>query len=211
VVGIASDLHEEITNMDRRESASIYVPLSQGGTFARSRAVIVRGESPAIGRDLRAAAATGGFVIPLGDVFSLQSKLAPQLRPWKLGATMFGVFGALAFILAALGTYSMFAYNVAQRTQEMGVRIALGARTADILSLIGRQGALLSLIGVVVAIIGAALLAPFIQPMLFQTSARSGPVYALVAVAITVVAVGASLIPAWRGAQVDPLAAIRSE
>ena len=124
---------------------------------------------------------------------------------------MFGVFGALAFVLCALGTYSMFAYNVAQRTQEMGVRIALGARTSDILSLIGRRGAALSLTGVVVATVGAALLAPFIQPLLFQTSARSGPIYGVVAVAMVGVAIGASLSPAWRGARVDPLTAIRSE
>jgi predicted permease len=212
IVGIAGDLHESITNQDPRETASIYVPFSQGGKFARSRAVIVRGEdSPTIARNLRVAAAANGFSIPLGDVFSLTSKLAPQLRPWTLGATMFGVFGALAFILAALGTYSMFAYNVAQRQQEMGVRIALGARTVDILSLIGRRGAALSVIGVVVAIIVAALLARFVQPLLFETSARSVPIYATVGVGMIVVAIGASLIPAWRGARVDPLTAIRSE
>jgi predicted permease len=212
VIGIATDLHEQLTNLDRRETASIYVPLSQGGRIALSRAVIVRGNaSETIAHNVRAAALGGGSALPIGDVFSLESKLALQLRPWKLGATMFGVFGALAFVLAAIGTYSMFAYNVAQRTQEMGVRIALGARTFDILSLIGRQGAALSVIGVVVALLGAAALARFIQPLLFQTSARSWPVYAVVCVAMTIVAIGASLIPAWRGARVDPLTAIRSE
>jgi len=98
----------------------------------------------------------------------------------------------------------MFAYGVARRSQEMGVRIALGARTTDILSLIGRQGAALSLIAVGVATEVAALLARFIQPLLFQTSAQSAPIYVLVAVAMTVVTIGASLIPAWRGARVDP-------
>jgi len=212
IVGIASDLHEQLTNLDRRETASIYVPLSQGGHIATSRAVIVRGDaSSAIVQHVRAAALGGGFALPIGDVFSIESKLAPQLRPWKLGATMFGIFGALAFVLTALGTYSMFTYNVAQRTQEMGVRIALGARTLDILSLIGRRSAALSLIGVLVAVLSAASFARFIQPLLFQTSARSWPIYALVAVAMTLVAIGASLIPAWRGARVDPLMAIRSE
>jgi predicted permease len=212
IVGIADDVRQDVTNMDRRELASIYVPLTQGGKLARSRAVIVRADgSQAFARYLRAAAGGGGFAIPMGSIFSIQSKLALQLRPWQLGATMFGVFGALAFVLCALGTYSMFAYNVAQRTQEMGVRIALGARTADILSLIGRRGATLSLIGVVVATAGAAALAPLVQPLLFQTSARSGPIYAIVAVAMIVVAIGASLVPAWRGARVDPLTAIRSE
>lgn len=91
------------------------------------------------------------------------------------------------------------------------MRIALGARTTDILLLIGCQGAALSLIAVGVATAGAALLARFIQPLLFQTSARSAPIYVLVAVAMTVVAIGSGLIPAWRGARVDPLGAMRSD
>ncbi len=212
VVGVASDVYLSVTNTDHRELASVYVPLSQGGNIPRSRAVIVRsGDGRALPRMLREAAVAGGATIPLGDVFSLEAKLAPQLRPWKLGATMFGIFGALAFVLAALGTYSMFAYNVAQRSQEMGVRIALGARTVDILSLIGRQGALLALIGTAIAIGSAAFLAPLIQPLLFETPARSVSVYIVVGVAMTLVASGASLVPAWRGARVDPLTAIRSE
>jgi predicted permease len=212
IIGIAADLHESVTNLDRRETASVYVPLSQGGQLASSRAVIVRGgERSTIVGELRRAAAEGGFAIPLGDVFSLESKLAPQFRPWRLGATMFGVFGVLAFVLAALGTYSVIAYNVARRHQEMGVRIALGARTVDILSLIGRQGTLLSLMGVVVATLAAGVLAPLVQPLLFETPARNGPIFLLAGVVMIAVATAASLVPAWRGARVDPLAAIRSD
>ena len=213
IVGIAEDLHEQVTNTDDRESASIYVPLSQGGHLLPSRSVIVRTarEDPEIANKLRFASRAGEFAISLGDVFTIQSKLDPELRPWKLGATMFGVFGAVAFVLAALGTYSVIAYSVAQRTQEMGVRIALGARTRDIVSMIGRQGAALAFVGVVIATAGAAVVAPYVQPLLFQTSARSVAVYALVAIATVTVAVGASVIPAWRGARVDPLTAIRSE
>ncbi len=212
IVGIASDLHEAITNLDAREAASIYVPLSQGGDLAASRAVIVLGnDAPVIVQQMRVAAATKGAFIPLGSVFAMQSKLAPQLRPWQLGASMFGLFGAVAFVLAAFGTYSMLAYKFAQRQQEISLRIALGARPADILTLIGRQGGVLSLAGIVIAVAGAAWLAPLVQPMLFQTSARSAPIYGTVAAAMLAVAIGASLVPAWRGARVDPIAAMRSE
>ncbi len=214
IVGIAEDGRiEQVTNTDRGETACIYVPLSQGGHLLQSRSVIVRtaAEDPAIARRLRVAARSGGFVIPLFDAFTLQSKLDPELRPWTLGATMFGMFGVLALLLGALGTYSVIAYSVAQRAQEMGIRIALGARTSDILALIGRQGAMLGLIGVAIAAMGAALAAPFIQPLLFQTSARSASTYAIVGIAMVAVALGASLIPAWRGARIDPLTAIRAE
>ncbi len=213
IIGIAEDLHEQVTNLDSRESASIYVPLNQGGHLIEARAVVVRTatESAPVARQLRLAALNRDASIALGDVFTIQSKLDPELRPWKLGATMFGAFGLLALVLAALGAYSMFAYSVAQRTQEMGVRIALGARTRDILALIGKEGAVLATVGVMIAMTSAAVLAPFVQPLLFQTPARSVGIYLSVAIAMLAVAIAASLVPAWRGARVDPLTAIRAE
>jgi predicted permease len=213
IVGIVEDLRPIVTNADPHETSAVYVPLSQATHVLYARVVIVRASNDAtdLPRELLNLAHGGNFVLPVADVWTMSSKLEPQLRPWKLGATMFGVFGVLAFLLAALGTYSVIAYSVAQRTQEMGVRIALGARTMDILTLIGRQGATLGIFGVAIALVVAAMLAPFVQPLLFNTSGRSVTVYATVGLSMVMVAVVASLIPAWRGARVDPLAAIRAE
>ncbi|HEY4129492.1 MAG TPA: FtsX-like permease family protein, partial [Gemmatimonadaceae bacterium] len=213
IVGIVEDLRPFITNADPHETSAVYVPLSAATHVLYARVVIVRASSDAtdLPRELLNLAHASNSVLPVADVWTMSSKLEPQLRPWKLGATMFGVFGVLAFVLAALGTYSVIAYSVAQRTQEMGVRIALGARPMDILTLIGRQGAMLGVLGVAIALVVAAMLAPFVQPLLFNTSGRSVTVYATVGLSMVIVAVVASLIPAWRGARVDPLAAIRAE
>jgi hypothetical protein len=213
IVGIAEDLHTELTNGDPHEAAAVYVPLAQGDHRLDSRAVFIRaaGDAAELPHELLALAHGDAYPLPVNDVWTMASKLEPQLRPWKLGATVFGVFGVLAFVLAALGTYSVIAYGIAQRTQEMGVRIALGAGPVNILALIGRQGATLGVVGVSLATIVAASLAPLIQPLLFQTPARSAVIYALVAMAMVGVAICASLIPAWRGARVDPLTAIRTE
>jgi ABC-type antimicrobial peptide transport system permease subunit len=124
---------------------------------------------------------------------------------------MFGVFGALALVVAALGLYSVIAYSVAQRTGELGIRIALGARATDIVTLVGSQGARLAGTGIVIAVAGAAALAPFVQPLLFQVSARSAGTYAAAAVVMVVVGIAASLVPAARAARVSPMSVMRSE
>jgi ABC-type antimicrobial peptide transport system permease subunit len=124
---------------------------------------------------------------------------------------MFGVFGLLALVVTALGLYSVIGYSVSQRIAEMGIRIALGARRRHILSLVGMQGAVLAAVGVLIAGIGAAWLAPLVQPLLFQVSARSVVVYALVGAVVLFVALTASLVPAARAARVSPMVAIRSE
>src|SRR6185312_13931411 len=108
-----------------------------------------------------------------------------QTKAWELGATMFVAFGLLALVLAAIGLYSVIAYNVAQRTHEMGVRVALGAQTRDVVQLVVRQGVLLGAVGLA---IGAA-----------------------VALVLLAVALAASWIPARRAARVDPQVALRSE
>src|SRR6185437_13391265 len=116
--------------------------------------------------------------IPLPDIWLIESHHDPELRPWRIGATMFGLFGGVALLLSALGVYSVIGQSTAQRTRELGVRMALGARAADVVWLIGAQGATLVVIGLGLAAVGALVLAPLVQPLLFETSARSPAVYA---------------------------------
>ena len=142
-------------------------------------------------------------------VTPFEEVIGGQTRSWKVGATMFGAFGALALLLAAVGLYSVIAYNVAQRTHELGVRIAMGARPRNVLALVVGQGVRLAIVGIV---IGAAIAfsgARWLKPLLFQESARDPAVYALVAVVLLVVAVVASYVPALRAARVDPNVALR--
>jgi predicted permease len=144
-------------------------------------------------------------VTPLADV------LGSQTQSWELGATMFTVFGMLALALAAIGLYSVIAYNVAQRTHELGVRSALGAQLGDLVRLVLTDGMRLALVGVVLGSVIAFIVGRWAQPLLFEQSARDPAVFAGVAVLLLAVAALACFIPARRAGRVDPMRALRSE
>jgi predicted permease len=141
----------------------------------------------------------------------LQRLVAPRQRSWEFGATMFVAFGALALVLAAIGLYSVIAYAVAQRTHELGVRIALGARVGDVLNMVLRQGIVFALSGVGIGTAIAFIAGRWVEPLLFAQKARDPMIYVGVALLLLVVALAASLRPAWRASRVDPTVALRSE
>jgi ABC-type antimicrobial peptide transport system permease subunit len=144
-------------------------------------------------------------VTPLDDV------LGGQTRSWTLGATMFTVFGLLALLVAAVGLYSVIAYNVAQRSHELGVRIALGARSPDVIRLVVSEGLRVSVLGVGIGTIAALGAARYVGPLLFGVSPRDPAVLTGVATILVAVAVLASLLPAWRASHVDPSVALRGD
>jgi putative ABC transport system permease protein len=124
---------------------------------------------------------------------------------------MFGIFGALAVILAAIGLYGVVSLAVTQRTRELGVRIALGAQRGDVVRHVMRQGMLVVTVGATLGIAAAILAGPTVEPMLFQVSAREPAIYAAVVGLLLVVAIAASIVPSWRATRVDPAVALRSE
>jgi ABC-type antimicrobial peptide transport system permease subunit len=134
---------------------------------------------------------------------------ANELRPWRIGAALFGLFGALAAVLVAVGLYGVIAFSVAQRTRELGVRIALGARAAGVLALVLRQGVLLAAAGGAIGLVVALGAARLVEPLLFGVPARDPAVLAGVALALLAVAAAATLVPAWRATRVDPAVALR--
>jgi putative ABC transport system permease protein len=124
---------------------------------------------------------------------------------------MFVAFGALALTLAAIGLYSVIAYNVAQRTHEMGVRVALGAQAADVVRLVVSGGVRLGAVGLGVGALVALSSARWVAPLLFGESPHDPIVFAFVIVVLLGVTVAASWIPARRAAGVDPQVALRTE
>lgn len=166
-----------------------------------------RRAAPRVQRAMQSFAAD----LPFTDVRPLQETLDRQIRPWRLGATMFSVFGALALVLAAVGLYGVLAYSVAQRTREMGVRMALGAPRGDVVRLVMGEGIRVVAAGLVLGG-GVALAAGrFVASLLFETSTLDPMVYGTVAITLLVVAGAASAIPAWRAASVDPSVALRTD
>jgi putative ABC transport system permease protein len=137
--------------------------------------------------------------------------VSPVLRSWSLGATMFVAFGALALIIAAIGLYSVIAYAVAQRTHELGVRLALGARGRDLGQLVIGDAVRVAGLGVAAGVLIALWASRWLEPLLYEVSPRDVSVYAFVSVTLLLVSVAASWIPARRAARTDPNVALRTE
>jgi ABC-type antimicrobial peptide transport system permease subunit len=137
--------------------------------------------------------------------------LDDQRRSWRVGATMFVAFGVLALVVAAVGLYGVIAYNVGQRMHELGVRRALGAQGGHVVRLVMGQGMRLSLVGVLVGSTLAVASAPWIEPLLFQQSARDPAVFLVVGVLLIAVALIACSVPAAKALRADPSTVLRSE
>jgi predicted permease len=161
---------------------------------------LLRGELQALDAGMRAVQLT-----PLRDLYGT------QLRPWRLGATLFTAFGILALVLAALGLYAVIAYDVAQRRREMGVRLALGASAGNVTRLVLAGAGRVSGTGIVLGLAAALLLAPRLEPLLFGVDPRQVGVYAAVGGVLLLVGFVAALVPAARAVRVDPMEVIRTE
>jgi putative ABC transport system permease protein len=144
-------------------------------------------------------------------VTPLSQILEPVTLPWQLGATMFTMFGALALVVAAVGLYSVIAYGVAQRSREIGVRVALGALPRDVVALVLREGLGISLAAIALGALTALLAGRWLAPLLFSVSPRDPVTYGAVAVMLLLVTVIACLAPAHRAARTDPNIALRAE
>ena len=144
-------------------------------------------------------------------VARMSDALEPQFRPWRLGAQLFTAFGVLALIVTVVGVYGVTAYAVSQRTHEMGVRIALGARLKDLLRLVLGEGLQVVTLGVLLGVAISLALGRLVEPLLYGVTPRD-PTATFGAVAVLLAAsVAASLVPAWRAGQVDPCEALRQE
>jgi predicted permease len=209
VVGIAEDIKSHQLSNDT--DMYYYLPATQFKPNRTGLFVRVRGEASksaeAVRRSLQKEMPGASYITttPLSEV------LGQQTRSWRLGASMFSAFGVLALLLAAIGLYSVIAYNVAQRTHEMGVRMALGAQAADVIRLVVKEGMAFGIAGVVIG--GAIALAAgkWLAPLLFDESPRDPAVFAVVAVALLGVALAASWLPALRASRVEPTKALRYE
>ena len=209
VVGIAENIKS--TSLDADPGYYYYLPAAQftpahGGLFVRvqgSAAALREGLRRRLQREMPGAAYV--TITPLSDI------LGGQTRSWRLGATMFVAFGALAILLAAVGLYSVIAYNVAQRTHEIGIRVALGARPVDVGGLVVGSGVRIIAVGVLLGGVAAMLAGRFIEPLLFGVSPRDPAVFALVAATLMAVAFAATWVPARRAARTDPNVVLRSE
>jgi predicted permease len=149
--------------------------------------------------------------LPLADVKSLDVIASTAVAGRRLTLWLVGFFAMTALVLAAVGIYSVLSYLVAQRAHEIGVRMALGAQLGDVLKLVVRQGMTMVLLGVALGLAAAFALTRLMKGLLFGVSATDPLTFSLVAILLTLVALFACCIPAWRATKVDPLVALRGE
>src|SRR5216117_111896 len=210
IIGVVPDARR--FNAVEDASMHFYVPFTDDSSeFITALVVRARGRPQDLVAPVRAAMQETAASLPYAAVTPLADLVAPSIRPWRLGTTMFGVYAGLALVLAAVGLYGVLSYTVAQRSHEIGVRMAMGARRGNVLGLMVGQGvriaALGAGIGAVVALAGGRVL----SSLLYGVSPRDPLVLLGAAMIPLVVAALASYLPARRAAKVDPVVALRYE
>jgi predicted permease len=149
--------------------------------------------------------------VPLFDVALMTSRIGTSSFVQRMAGTFVGAFGVIALVLATVGIYAVIAYSTKQRTQEVGIRMALGAQRTDVLRLILGQGAKITLLGVAIGLTATLAIAHLMASLLYGVSATDMATYTGVAVGLTIVALTASFIPALRATRVDPVLALRCQ
>jgi hypothetical protein len=196
-------------------SPEYFVPLTQSPEMMHWRVLFVRTREGAVAattaQEVRRVLQSMGSNLPFADVRMLREVVATETRPWELGATMFGLFGVLALLIAAVGLYSTVAYEMAQRTHEFGVRQALGARGVDVGRLVVGRALRYALPGLLLGL-GLGLVATrAVRTLLFEVSPYDPLVYGVVGLTLLGAALVAAIGPARRAWRLDPVAALRDE
>jgi hypothetical protein len=218
VIGVVADTR--VATLVEDPTMQYYVPLGQQRFRAGDDGVglellvrpAVHGSTPAASvAHLRALIARVAPAAPLIRVQPLEDRIDPLIRPWKLGAELFGLFGGLALLVAATGLYSVVAYVTDHRMHEIGIRLALGAPRRHVLSIVMARALRTTLVGTVIGIGLSLMSSRWLKPLLFNESARDPWVLSAVGLVLVVVALSASLSPASDALGADPLVALRAE
>ena len=213
IVGVSGDVRQSgLAEAPRVEIYTSYRDMR--ANFARGDVALVVKTSiadAAVVPDLRRALKTVAPDAALMNVRSMDEVIAQSLASRKLILVLFGSFAGIALVLAASGLYAVIYYLVAQRTREIGIRMALGADRARVLRLVLRQGAALALGGIAVGLVGATMLSRLLAGLLYGVGTHDPLTFVTVPVMLGAVALVASLVPAWRAARVDPVVALKTD
>ncbi|HJQ31314.1 MAG TPA: ABC transporter permease [Pyrinomonadaceae bacterium] len=210
VVGVVRDIKQgEWASEPKPE---MYLPHSQAAA-PRSMTMVIRASSDLseMAREVRREVWAIDKDLPVSQVASMEDVIADSVGQQRFNTLLIGVFAATALILAAVGVYGVMSHTVAQRTHEIGVRMALGARGRDVLAMIIRQGLALTLFGLAIGLAGAFALTRVMNSILYEVSATDPLVFGGVAAALTLSALLACYVPARRATKVDPMEALRYE
>jgi len=212
VIGIVENTlrYDRVNNS---EEQILLLATHSKGVGAPPRSILIRtsGSAAPNVQAVRATLQALSADMPFVPVDTMEALTAGQLQPWRLGATMFLIFGGVALLIAAVGLYSAMTHLVAQRTHEIGIRMALGASRRHVISRIGTQGAVSIGAGVGIGLLGAALASQWIGELLFKTSPRDPWVFTSVAVVLGLAGLAAAIVPLRRSTSVDPLIVLKAD
>ena len=218
VVGIVNDARRRSIRPEAIPIMQYYVPFEQapaplfpGVPTISGLLIRTAAEPTTMIKVVQRTMQSTGSDAPYIDVRPYEELIEPQIRPWRMGATLFSLFGGLALAMAAIGLYGVLAYLVTQRRREIGIKMAIGASSGRVLLGIVGEGLAIALLGLGIGGLVVLAAGRWLEPLLFDVTPRDPAVLAIVALTLTVAAVLASLIPALRATRVDPTLALRTE
>jgi len=209
IIGVAGDVRNRALNTEPKPA--YYMPQSQL-PFTQLIAVVKSTNDPrsltsSLTREVKAMDPE----LPVFSVKTMEEYISSSVAAPRFNTTLLSIFAAVALVLTIIGLYGVMSYSVAQRTNEIGIRMALGAQTRDVLGLIVKDGVKLVLLGLVLGIAGALALTRLLSTLLFGVTTRDPVTFVAIAALLSFVAILACYIPAWRATRVDPLEALRCE
>jgi len=209
IVGVVRDTKRQ--GVDQPVRIESWMPLAQMPSGSMDVVLRTTGDPLALSNAVREAVWSIDRDLPIPSIQTMEQILSERVAQRRLNMLLLGLFALVALVLAAVGIYGVMSYAVTQRTHEIGVRVALGAQTRDVLRLVVGQGMMLALAGVVIGLIATFILTRLMATLLFGVSATDPITFAAIAVLMLGVALAACYIPARRAAKVDPMIALRCE
>jgi predicted permease len=209
VVGVIPDLRAHGRESD--PVPQIYQPVAQTGIGTADLVVRTDGDPVKLAATIRDAVRSLDRAAIVSGISTMEQQLSGQMAPRRFQTWLLSLFSLVALALASVGIYGVMHYSVRQRQQEIGIRIALGAQSVDVLAMVLRQGLGLAVPGMVAGLSGAQVLTRLFGSILFGVKPGDPATYNGVAAILIAVATAAISIPAWRAARVDPLEALRQE
>ncbi len=207
VVGVTRNT--SISNLDADPGPFLYLPLYQVYSPQMTVHVRVAGDPMAFAATMERTVHELNSELPLYDVSTLKTTIQLATVGTRIAGTFVGSFGLLALVLAAVGVYGVISYSIRQRTQELAIRLALGADPRQVFRLVLGQGLRLALIGISIGLVVSILLTRFLKGLLFGVTSTDMVTFSTVSVLLCFVALAACFVPAWRATKVDPMAALR--